>query len=1233
MAIIKHIGLFGFALFISFSVRAQKDTVAKTPVLADTISQRIVLIGDAGQLTNGQHPVVQAVKRLVTLDSKTTVLYLGDNLYKTGLPDSQAITYRAMRSILDSQLSVVENTPARLWMVPGNHDWHNGSSTGWEAVMREQLYVNFLNQKNVKFVPEDGCPGPVELNLSDEVVVIAFDSQWWLHPHDKPEIESDCEVKTSEDLVTQIQEIATRNARKLVIIACHHPFKSNGSHGGYYTLKQHLFPFTDWRPSLYIPLPLIGSIYPISRSVFGTPQDLRHPVYQTMVNEISEALKDIPNLVFAAGHDHNLQHIVDSNRNYLVSGGGCKINRSSKAANSRYNNPNTGFAVMEISKNKNVTLDFYVVSDTATRKDYSTHLLSFAKIPEEKVDTNALKVEDPFLKYKDTFTIAPSDDYPPIGGLKRFFMGENYRRDWMTPVNMKVFNVSKEMGGFDIAGMGGGKQTKSLKLVNRQTRKKYVLRIINRDPERSIPEGFRNTLAKGLLTELSSSSFPYGALTFPKLADAVDINVAHPVLYFIPDDPVLGFYRPYFGNHVAMLEEEDASWDGSNTRTTPKLFSKMLDENDHRPTSGMVLTARLLDIVTADYDRHIDQWRWGSVDTGKGKIYYPIPRDRDQSYFHSDGLILRFVSSRAMPFLKGYRDDIPKPKWMGYSARDFDRIFLTDLDQAAWKEKIEDFRARLTDSVIRDAFKQIPPEVYSFRGEPMIRKMISRRDKLTEAALRYYDFLAKRVNVIGSNQKEYFTVNNTEDGHLHVLVYARAKGNDTSFIMFDRVFKSSETREVHLYGLNDDDRFNIEPGTTSKIKIRIIGGRGNDTFDIKGNVENLLYDVRYPVERNVILDSSHSKNRFENDQPVNERNLFGFEYNINRFPRLHVNYNSDDGWMGGAGFSRRTFGFRNEPYATDQRLALMYNFDRTAFQADYKGVFNHITRSYDLLVNMNLSKPALQNFLGFGNNTHPEPGKHLSFYLTRFRSFDMTVYLRKRFFENAHLLAGIQHFHYNNRYEDNRGNILGQFEKLGLDSSDIFSSKNYLGPRFSFVIDNRNKEFNPTRGVKWVTEVTGLAGITKGSNPLIKYTTDMELFASFQQAAKLIAVVKWGGGRIYTKNFEFFQALSLGANNNLNGFRKNRYSGRALFYSSVELKFKLFDITSFILPGPFGLTTFYDGGRVWNKGENSKTWHSAVGVGFFYLPFNVINISGSIGYHKGEKMLNFNLGTRINLIW
>lgn len=1227
----KHIALIIGVLLLNLSLKAQAPDSSAVSA-EDTIMHRIVLIGDAGQLTNGTHPVVNAVRNLITLDKKTTVLFLGDNLYKIGLPDDQDVTYGEARAILDSQLSVAEGTPAKVYMIPGNHDWENGGRGGYDAIIRQQLYVDFLRKPNVKYYPEDGCPGPVEVSLGPDITLIIFDSQWWLHSYDKPEIESDCPCKTKEELVTQIQDIASRNSKKLVLLAMHHPFKSNGTHGGYYTLKQHIFPLTDLRKNLYIPLPVIGSAYPIARSVFGTPQDLKHPTYANMITEITTAVKAVPNLIFLSGHDHNLQHIVDSNRHYIVSGGGCKINRTSKAKNSLFNSTSTGFSVMEVSKNKNVGISFYTVADTGTSKAYTANMLNFSSVPEEAKDTSAHVVDDPFLKYKDTFTIAASKNYPVIKGLKKMFMGQNYRKEWSAPVNMKVFNISKEKGGMTIIGSGGGKQTKSLRLRDKKG-KEWVLRSMNKNPTQAVPEAFRGTLAEDLVAEMTSASHPYAAMAFPALAKPLGIPVANPELFFVPDDPALGFYRPLFANNVCMLEERHASPDGSDTKTTAKVFDKMLDENDHLPDQKMVLKARLLDILTGDFDRHFDQWRWGVIDTGKGKIYYPIPRDRDQAFFYSDGAILKFVGSKAMPFLKGFQHDIPSINWLGYSARDFDRIFLTDLDRREWEETIKDFQESLTDSVIRNAIQQLPPEIFAIDGETLISKLISRRNLLMKEAMKYYRFISEDVNIVGSNQREHFKVSNFGDG-LRVRVYAVAKNNDTSFIKYNRVFRPGVTNEIRLYGLNDDDLFTIEENAKSRIKIRIIGGKGNDTFDIRGNVENLLYDM--DTDGNFIKNQSRTKNRFSNDPPVNERSILGFNYNTTKFPRLHFHYNTDDGFLVGGGFSKRTYGFRNLPYASDQRLGVLYAPRHKAFQLNYRGEFNHISRKTDLLINANFSNPALRNFTGLGNRFFVPEGRNFDYYLTRFRSFQAEALLRRRFFEKVHLTIGPHYYHYSNKYSDNAGKILGNFQQAGMDSSRLFSKKSYGGLKLGFLIDNRNKEFFPTRGMHWYTEVSALRGISSGSNNLVKYTSDMVLYASLRDPARLVAIIKFGGGKIFSDNYEFFQAMTLGANTSLdglNGFRKQMYSGHALIYHSLEFKIKLFEINSFILPGPFGISTFYDVGRVWHRGESSRTWHTAYGGGIYYMPFNIFSLNASAGYSAGQKRFSFNLGTRINLTY
>lgn len=341
-------------------------------------------------------------------------------------------------------------------------------------------------------------------------------------------------------------------------------------------------------------------------------------------------------------------------------------------------------------------------------------------------------------------------------------------------------------------------------------------------------------------------------------------------------------------------------------------------------------------------------------------------------------------------------------------------------------------------------------------------------------------------------------------------------------------------------------------------------------------------------------------------------------------------YNSDDGALTGIGFSKTTHGFRNLPYASDQKFAALYSL-RGAYQLYYRGEFNHVTRNADVLVQANFLYPALRNFFGFGNNTKPIPGKPYDFYRNRYRSFEMEALLRHRYFDKIHLLIGPYYYQYSNLFKENRGNVLTHPQLVGLDSNDIFSKKAYLGGKLALHLDNRNNTLFPTRGIHWDNEFISVAGIRKGSDYFSSFTSDMTVYVSQGNLTKLVAVLGFGGGHIFTKNFEYFQALDIGANENLHGFRKNRYAGNSIAYGSLELRLKLFDINSYIMPGPFGLTAFSDIGRVWLKGESSRTWHTAVGGGLYYIPFNQFVILASAGFSGKEKILSFNVGTKIGL--
>jgi hypothetical protein len=78
----------------------------------------------------------------------------------------------------------------------------------------------------LKQVPPDGCPGPVEINISEDVTVIAFDSEWWLFPFDKTNLLADCNCRTKKDVILRMQELFYKNRNKIIFLASHHPFQS-----------------------------------------------------------------------------------------------------------------------------------------------------------------------------------------------------------------------------------------------------------------------------------------------------------------------------------------------------------------------------------------------------------------------------------------------------------------------------------------------------------------------------------------------------------------------------------------------------------------------------------------------------------------------------------------------------------------------------------------------------------------------------------------------------------------------------------------------------------------------------------------------------------------------------------------------------------------------------------------------------------------------------------------------
>lgn len=1183
----------------------------------DSVQQRIILIGDAGEVHDGKNPTVDAVRKLIDLNKgKNTVLFLGDNVYPLGLPDESAKSYPLAKEILDYQADLLRGTKAEGIFIPGNHDWSKHHPDGWQVIRNQQTYVDSLLLPNLQFLPKDGCPDPTAVPLGKDAVLIVMDTEWWLYPGKKPGIESGCDCKTEDEVLSAISDIVALNPGKLVVFAAHHPLRSYGIHGGYYTLKQHIFPLTDAKPSLYVPLPVIGSVYPLVRGVFGTREDLPHPLYQKMIKGIEEAIPAGTPVVFVSGHDHTLQLIKDLDRHYIVSGSGAKDNRVKKGKHSLFASRRNGFSVIDILHNGTVRVNFYNDQDvtpmfTQTLVDLRQHSTRIAQ--------QAAALPRPAV-----VTTAADPQYDKAGNLHRKILGDNYREVWATPLKFPVIDLDTIKGGLTITKRGGGKQTRSLRLEDKQGTE-WVLRSLRKWPVSAIPEALRETFAREIVQDQISAANPYAPLAVSPIAKAVGVPHTTPSFVYLADDTALGIYRKDFANGVYLFEEREPVT-ASKTYNTPKVLEELQADNDNSVYQPAMLQARLLDILIADWDRHEDQWRWyAEKDKKKNKTFYPIPRDRDQAFFINEGILPRIMArSWLLPSVQGFRPETKNINGWNFSSRYLDRNFLNALDEATWEKQVAEFTKAVTDSVIENAVAQFPDSIRSLVSKDMLRVLKARRDDLPKQAMEFYRFLSRTVDITGSQKNEQFTVTRMAEGRIQVTSQKISKKGELEQTLYSRTFDPAHTKEIRLFGLGGEDKFIMQGAGATPIRIRIIGGRQQDAYIDQstgaGGKRILIYDLQNGKDSFAI--TNREKLRRSSRPEVIAYNRSEFKYN-KLMPLVAGGFNLDDGLLLGLGLQYTGHGFRKEPFAVKHTLTGVHALATSAFSFKYAGEFTDVIGGSDLVVNGLARAPHnTMNFFGFGNETSfnkdlTDPA--IRYYRSRFNVFSLDAALRSHLTQNITATIGPSITAVTLEQEDNEDRFLTDYDLNKIDSATIFKNKYHAGLRAGFNIDTRDNDIIPTRGLLWNTSLQGNKGLNDFSHDYAQLRTDMSIYASFGLPADVVLVARLGGGVTWGKH-EFFQALTLGGTANLRGYRNHRFAGNSMLYNNLELRAKLFDFTSYLLPGSVGLIAFNDVGRVWADGESSGQWHDGFGGGLYVSPVNMLVITAVVGHSKEETL-------------
>jgi len=1156
------------------------------------VEHTFYLIGDAGnsQLNKKDKALQAFEEELEKASANSTAIFLGDNIYEKGLPEKGDENYDLASYRLRVQTEATKNFKGQALFIPGNHDWYHGL----DGLKRQEKFVEKKLGKNT-FLPENGCPIE-KVHVSDDIELIIIDSQWYITNWNKhPKINDDCEFKTRNDFLDEFSSLIKKARGKTTIVALHHPLYTNGSHGGQYSFSSHMKP-----------LPVLGTLKNVIRKTSGVANvDLQNARYNEMKRQLVALAQVNRKVVFVSGHDHNLQYIVKDNLHQIVSGSGSKVS-AVRNMNANFGYGTHGYAILKIYKDGSSHVQFYSTDDE--KLVYQGQVLP----PNVKPEPANYPSEFPETVAASIYT----DDEVKATGTRRFFWGKRYRKYYGTKVNAPTVNLDTLFGGLKPVRKGGGNQSKSLRLEDKNGAQ-YVMRALRKQAlqylqavlfkDQYIEGQFDDTATEDLLLDVFTGSHPYAPFVVGDLSDAVDVYHTNPTLYYVPKQNALGAYNADFGNELYMIEEHtseghsDLASFGFQDKllSTIDMMEKLHKDEDVVIDEGSYIRARLFDMLIGDWDRHQDQWRWIQFKEDGKKVFRPMPRDRDQAFsIMSDGLLLDLAVKLlpAAKLLRNYSDDLKDVKGVNFEPYPLDKELIVQSDKKVWNAQVKMIQDGLTDEVIETAFLNMPIEVRDKTVEEIKRKLKARRANLQKIADRYYDLLNNVAVIKGTNKDDWFDIERLPKGKTKITVYRIKKGEKKDKFI-ERIYNHNETKEIWIYGLGDDDVFHVYGSNSDKeIKVRLVGGQNKDTYNIKNGKRITYYDYK---SKSSIVKTNKGHKKFTDNYDTNAYDYRKLKNNTTQvLPSFGAN--PDDGFRVGANATYTAYGFERNPFTSQHRLSAVYYFATNGFDFNYKGEFANIFPNVNFGLEAQFNSPNFAvNFFGFGNETpNPEADENdgldvnMDFNRVKIRTLSFMPSLIWRGETGGSLKFGISYE--SNEVERTSGRFI---ESISADDA-VFDNQNFYGIDAVYSYVNKDDNAFPTLGFQTLlnTGYKNNTTTTKGFGYIIsELGVDYKLVSS----GKLVLATNLRGHINFGDGFEFYQGATLGSKTGLRGYRFQRFTGKTAFSQSTDVRWHFGRLKTGLLPIHIGIYGGVDYGRVWLENDNSDKWHNSLGGGLF----------------------------------
>jgi hypothetical protein len=823
--------------------------------------------------------------------------------------------------------------------------------------------------------------------------------------------------------------------------------------------------------------------------------------------------------------------------------------------------------------------------------------------------TAVLTAQESNTEPQAVLKVAPGPEYR-ASGLHRLLLGREYRELWVTPVSVPVLDLATFAGGVEPLSRGGGQQTKSLRLRAKDGRE-FFFRSVDKDPSATLPPELRGTVAGQVVRDQTSSAFPTAPLVVARLLSAAGILHGDSRFVVLPRDASLGEFQAEFAGLMGFLEERvggpdgpAAHWGGSSEIVgTDSLFARTSRSPDDRVDARAFLKARLFDVMIGDWDRHDDQWVWARFGDSTPRRWLPIPRDRDQAFVKYDGVLL-YVARQSSPQLLNFGTPYPYMAGATWNGRDLDRRFLVELEWPAWKSTASELQGALTDAVIDEAVRTLPPEHYALRGRMLATALKSRRDHLLEAAKDYYRLLAQQVDVHATDQSDEARVVRKSNGMVDVTLARRGDSADQPY--FRRQFDPKTSKDVRLF-LDGGDDDAVVSGRGGGPRVRILGGDGRDRLaDSSRGGHNKFYDD--PTGPGRTAGSPSKVDRRPYTAPRKSPTaLPARDWGHRWIATTTLSFGPDIGLLVGGGRTLTTYGFRKNPYASRHTFRAALASGPKTYRLDYGGEFRRENSTGYAEVLVHASGIDIISFHGFGNEI-AAPGNN-EFYRVTQNAFTVQPSLVLPMGARASLRVGPV-LRYSST-DEHSGRFLST---LG----NLYGTGNFgeVGGGVTLRFDSRNRVNAATKGFLLELGARGFPGWWDVDSAFGELSGEAATYLTANIPLQPTLALRAGGRKLWGA-FPFFEAAFIGGNSTVRLGRVNRYAGDAAAYGSVELRLALGRM-KLVLPADFGVFGLADGGRVFLDGESSDRWHGAVGGGLWLAYLNRAN-TVSLAIAHGEE--------------